>query len=149
MEGKLIYRQLKILTGIAAICLILITGGLACGAGTAGKLQPVTVTEENSGESIQLQQGQQLIVRLTANPSTGYSWSLVDTPDSTLTVDGPIVFEQDQSGGNQPLIGAGGTEVCTFTAGAAGQQTLQLEYKRSWEAGVAPAKSVSYNVTVK
>ncbi|MHB9112153.1 MAG: protease inhibitor I42 family protein [Thermoleophilia bacterium] len=136
-----------IVVSIAAVALLL-AGSLACGTKTTEAPAPVTVTDVNSGETIELQQGQKLILRLPGNPSTGYSWSQAGTSAGVLTADGSFTFEQDQSGGNPPPPGAGGTEVCTFTATAAGQQNLQLEYKRSWETDVPPAKSVTYIIKV-
>lgn len=140
---------MKILPGLAAICLLILMGGLACESESVDKPAPVTVTDQNSGESIQLLLGQELMVRLPANPSTGYTWlQMGDTPNVVLQVADPTFFEQDLSQGNPPPVGAGGTEVSSFTADAIGQQILKLEYKRPWETGVAPAKTVSYNVTV-
>lgn len=138
---------LKILFVLNAAAL-LFAGNLACGTKPAETPTPVTITDANSGETIELQQGQKLILRLPGNPSTGYSWSQTDTSAGVLTVDGSFTFEQDLSAGNPPPPGAGGIEVCTFTATAAGQQTLQLEYKRSWETDVPAIKSVTYNIKV-
>lgn len=134
---------------LTTIFLLLLAGSLACGSQAVEKPAPLTVTEANSDESLELQQGQQLIIRLPANPSTGYAWAQADPGNSLLKEDSPSAFEQDLSGGNPPPPGAGGTEVLTFSTGVTGQQTLRLDYLRPWETGVPPTKSVSYNVTVK
>lgn len=142
-------RQMKKILWLTLLSLLLLSAGLACETENADKPAPLTVTEANSGESLELQQGQQLIVRLPANPSTGYAWAQADPGNSLLKEDNPSVFEQDLSGGNPPPAGAGGAEVFTLSSDSPGQQTLKLEYLRPWETGVPPANSVSYNVTVK
>ena len=142
-------RQMKKILWLTLLSLLLLSAGLACETENADKPAPLTVTEAKSDESLELQQGQQLIIRLPANPSTGYAWAQADPGNSLLKEDSPSAFEQDLSGGNPPPPGAGGTEVLTFSTGVTGQQTLRLDYLRPWETGVPPTKSVSYNVTVK
>ncbi len=136
--------------------LLLSLAGVACGNQAADTTStassppaPLTVTDKDSGNALELVQGQKLIVRLPSNPSTGYAWSVADVSNKVLTADGSPAFEQDPAGGGQPPVGAGGTEIWTFSSTSAGQQDLRLEYSRSWETGVAPAQSVSYRVTVR
>jgi len=45
--------------------------------------------------------------------------------------------------------GAGGIEIWRFAPTQAGEGTLRLEYRRLWEADAAPARVVSYKVTVR
>jgi inhibitor of cysteine peptidase len=45
-------------------------------------------------------------------------------------------------------VGSGGTETWRLAAQRPGAQTLTLEYRRPWEHGVPPARTVSYRVTV-
>ena len=47
-----------------------------------------------------------------------------------------------------PMVGVPGREVFRFKAISAGQETLELLYRRSWETDVEPAKTFSIDVTV-
>ena len=66
--------------------------------------------------------GQKFDIVLPANPSTGYQWQIIGTPDASLI----------QSAGQnyipkQPVIpGSGGVEVWTFNALAPGETEIQF-----------------------
>jgi inhibitor of cysteine peptidase len=94
----------------------------------------------HQGDAVTAAKGDEFIVALPANPSTGYSWTAEDDPDVTF------VSSHQTAGGNQP--GAPGTEELTFRAERAGQSTLELAYARSFEPGVPPAKTAKFPVTV-
>jgi inhibitor of cysteine peptidase len=134
---------------LAAGAVLLSLAGLACGSQPQGSVAPVTVSDSDSGNSIELQQGQELIIRLPSNPSTGYTWSQADATSVPLKVQGSPYYETDKSSGNPPPPGAGGTEVWTYTAASTGQQNLRFEYRRSWETGIPPEKVVTYSISVR
>jgi len=107
---------------------------------------PLTVSAEQSGTSVALASGQDLVVRLPSNPSTGFRWMYVEPTDAVLRVDGPSSFEAQGAGG---VAGAGGTEVWKLAPFKPGQQQLRFEYRRPWEQDVAPSRIATYSVTVK
>jgi len=104
----------------------------------AGAFPPRTVTHENSGDEITLAHGQQLFVRLPFKAEPGYEWVLREPPVTAVKPEGAP--DQDREGG---------IERWTFTPVRDGEQTLRLEYRRPEDYLVAPAESVSYNVTVE
>ena len=108
---------------------------------------PVTVSAAQSGTSVALAAGQDLVVRLPTNPSTGYRWAYVEPKDAVLRVDGPSTYEAAQSAGN--VAGAGGIEIWKLAPLKPGQQQLRFEYRRPWEQDVAPSQVVTYSVTVQ
>jgi inhibitor of cysteine peptidase len=108
---------------------------------------PLSVTEANSGGSVTLARDQRLIVRLPSNPSTGYRWSLAQQATGVLEPDGAPTYEPGSPGAG--TAGAGGTETWKFVPTRAGEETLRLEYRRLWETDAAPARVVSYKVTVR
>lgn len=119
----------------------------ACGLFGAKKPPPpppLSVTEANSGGSVTLALDQRLIVRLPSNPSTGYRWSVAQQSSGVLEPDGAPTYEKGASGD----AGAGGTEIWKFVPTKAGEETLRLEYRRLWETDAAPARVVTYKVTV-
>jgi inhibitor of cysteine peptidase len=105
----------------------------------------VTVSADQSGTSVALASGQDLVVRLPSNPSTGYRWIYVEPKDAVLRVDGPSSFEAQSAG----TAGAGGTEIWKLAPFKPGQQQLRFEYRRPWEQDVAPSRIATYSVTVQ
>jgi inhibitor of cysteine peptidase len=108
--------------------------------------EPVTVSADQSGTSVALASGQDLVVRLPSNPATGYRWIYVEPKDAVLRVDGPSSYEAQSAGS---AAGAGGTEIWKLAPLKPGQQQLRFEYRRPWEQDVAPSRVATYTVTVK
>jgi len=109
--------------------------------------EEVNVNEDDAGSQVELEQGQILVVTLESNPTTGYSWEVVETQGSVLEQMGEAEFKQSDTG-EPPLVGAGGWEIFRFKAISAGQMTLKLSYRRPWEEGVEPVKTFSIQVAV-
>lgn len=107
-----------------------------------------TESNYNAGQSgnMEINVGDTFIIRLESNPTTGYTWSLVESPKG-IVEKVSAVFEPHEREGR--LLGSGGAEVWTLKAIAAGTVTLTFDYVRPWEAGVALLKVETYNVIVK
>lgn len=139
--------QQVLVAGALAVVVVIVA---ACGLFKAAPKpppEPVTVSAAQSGTSVALASGQDLVVRLPSNPTTGFRWIYVEPKDAVLRVDGPSTFEAAQSSGG--AVGAGGTEIWKLAPLKPGQQQLRFEYRRPWEQGVAPAQIATYSVTVK
>lgn len=109
---------------------------------------PIILTDKDTGHRIDMQVGQELVVRLPSNRTTGYSWTVHPTKGEVLKAQGASVYIQTP-GSSGPLIGAGGAEAWHFKAIKPGQQALQFNYRRPWEKNIAPARSVAYSVKVR
>jgi inhibitor of cysteine peptidase len=107
--------------------------------------EPVTVSAAQSGTKVELASGQDLVVRLPSNPTTGYRWIYVEPKDAVLRVNGPSTYEAQTAG----AAGAGGTEIWKLAPLKQGQQQVRFEYRRPWEQDVAPSQVATYAVTVK
>lgn len=94
----------------------------------------------HQGDDIDVAQGQEFVVALAANPTTGYAWTAADNPD--------VTFVSSKQLTDSTLPGAGGTQELTFRADHPGSSTLELDYERSFEQGVPPAKTAKFPVTV-
>jgi predicted secreted protein len=103
-----------------------------------GAYPPRNVTAEDSGKDLKLSHGQQLFVRLPLKTEPGYEWVLREPAVAAVKPEGAP--NQDPQAG---------IERWTFTPVRDGAQTLKLEYRRPEDDVVAPAQSVSYNVTVE
>lgn len=134
----------------SAAVLVLGLLGAACSHKTATTAIPVpppvvTVSAANQDEPIHLQPGQQLEVRLAANITTGYSWSVQQVDRDVLRPTGDPGYTPDPAPAG--LAGRGGTAVLRFVAGNPGSTHLSLGYARPWE-NVPPEQTYTLDVTV-
>jgi inhibitor of cysteine peptidase len=98
---------------------------LFSGCGTHG----TSLTDADNGKQITLKSGEVITLTLESNPTTGYSWQVIEINNATLTQVGEVEYKSD--GRNIP--GAGGTETFHFEAIGAGETMLELGYMRPWE----------------
>jgi inhibitor of cysteine peptidase len=125
---------------------------LALSSCSSGGSQPkapeeVQLTDEDDGSSFEVARNGRLIVALQSNPSTGYSWSVAESTEDGLELQGEPEFVLP--GSTTAIVGAPGTEVFTFKATGSGQVRLTLEYKRSFEPANPPAKTFKVTVNIK
>jgi inhibitor of cysteine peptidase len=136
-------RQPLLLPALAAV--IVLTSG--CGAKQMQVSPPeqVNLTASDNREKVTLFAGQELIIQLNGNPSTGYTWEAKDL-DATMfkQVGGPKF-----SSSNPNLVGSGGTMTLTFRVLKTGNATLTLVYHRPWETSVEPVDTFSITAMVK
>ena len=105
----------------------------------------VKATEKESGQEVRLARGGKLLVTLESNRTTGFAWKLADGATPVLAAGYEQRYDAPQTG----LIGAGGTEVFTFTAASPGTATLRLTYERSFDPpGTPPARTYTLKVRV-
>lgn len=105
---------------------------------------PLALSESDTGTTQTLRVGQQLKVKLEANPTTGYQWALDGRLPPQLEQVGKPQFTVDS-----PALGSGGTEVWTFVAKERGAASLALKYWRSFDSTSPPVSSFSVDVHVK
>ncbi|MEB0044969.1 MULTISPECIES: protease inhibitor I42 family protein [unclassified Pseudomonas] len=91
--------------------------------------QNVTV-EKQSECPAQLNSGQNLIVSLPSNPTTGYRWSIQDSAGGVLRALSPEVYRNPEDSG---IVGSAGISTWRFQAFAAGAGRLRLTYSQPWE----------------
>ena len=119
-------------------------GASPSGMNDAADPQAIVVGASQAGQQINLKRGASLLVRLQANPSTGYSWSVIGDP-------APLSFvssKNETAQQNQPRTGAPGMQVLRFKANVPGTVELTLGYRRPWEKETAPAKTFKIHVTI-
>jgi inhibitor of cysteine peptidase len=110
-------------------------------AAEPGSSGAVAATEADAGAAFTLVTGDTLVVRLAANPSTGYTWRVVSTNDALLPSAGDPVFAESAE-----MPGAGGIDTFRFLAKAAGEATVQIsEFAPGAEEA---ARTLDYNVTI-
>jgi inhibitor of cysteine peptidase len=135
--------RLKIRPGVVLLWIVawLLTG-------CEGRSPDLSVGIDQSGKAVQMQVGQDLVVSLPSNPSTGYTWQ-VDTIDPTvLQLVGGAEY-QSLGPISTPRPGAGGIESFRFEAIGLGQAPLRLTYSRSFTADEEPAEIFFLQVIVR
>ncbi len=90
------------------------------------------VTEEDAGRTLDLRVGDQLMVALQGNPTTGYEWSnaLLYEYAVLRPLADPEYRPTSMSTG---MVGAGGLYLFRYEAVDIGPQAFQFVYRRSWE----------------
>lgn len=154
------------LVGLAAFALALSTIGCSADASddSASSANDVTVkvtkeviaTESDAGKTVQVTEGDDFVLELVANGTTGYQWKVTDT-DRSFAYPYASPYEAPSASGP---VGAGGTQVFKWsTVGVSdaagtpavsklGKHEITVEYRRPWESPAAPAAK-SFSITVE
>jgi inhibitor of cysteine peptidase len=114
---------------------------LFSGCGTHG----TGLTNADNGKQITAKTGDTLTLTLDSNPTTGYSWQVMEIDNTILAQQGDPEYKQ--ASGTEGLVGAGGTETFRFDAVGTGTTTLKLGYMRPWES-VPPIETLTIQIVV-
>ena len=106
----------------------------------------VRVSENDAGSTVRLHTGDTLQVSLEGNPSTGYSWEMVEADTAVLKQSGEPEFTSYKHAGQ--FVGSPGTVTMTFTMVGAGQTVLKLIYCCPFEENVQPLKTFELKVVI-
>ena len=115
---------------------------LFSGCGTNG----TSLTDADNGKQIIVKSGDVMTVTLVSNPTTGYSWQVMEIDNAILVQDGEPEYKQSSSA--EGLVGAGGTETFKFKAIGSGETMLELGYMRPWES-VPPIETFIAQIIVQ
>lgn len=143
-------KTIKLILILGAIS-ILISG---CGGDQSAQSLEVSCDEFNQepflADSITINSGDEITIKLCSNPSTGFQWS--EEPENS----NPEILSQTshdymiQGESEDPLPpGTPGIEIWTLTTKDPGQSQLYFEYSRNWEGGEKGTWTYTLDVTVK
>jgi inhibitor of cysteine peptidase len=121
------------------VAAVVLTLGLVAGCGGIK-------TYTDSGQEINIGVGQDFIIALGSNPTTGYSWQASYDESMLELVGGQSTYEPKETGDD--VVGAGGIESFQFRALKAGQAEITLSYARPWEGG-GTADTKVFTVVIK
>lgn len=109
----------------------------------------LSLVDSDNGRTIKVALGSEISLILAANATTGYSWTVLRSPDpAILAFFGPTKGVYLASRPAPGLVGVGGKTTWTLRAVGAGSTILGLGYQRPWESGVAPVSSFQVTITV-
>lgn len=117
--------------------------------GACAQQAPSTLTLDEQPRycnPLELRAGQTFNLRLPSNPTTGFRWTLRDQGAPVLALLGPEIYTTPEEAG---VVGSAGVSTWRFRAVARGAGHLSLDYRRPWEAGVAPAKRFECRIAVR
>lgn len=124
------------------LAVVLVVLGIIIGIVMLMQPRQLTLTEADAGKTVQAHPGDHILIQLSANAATGFSWA-IDKTDTTILALQSESYTPNPGG----ALGSGGTATFTFLAQRAGSVHLQLKYWRSWEGDSSIVKR--YNVTIQ
>lgn len=140
-------RTLLVMIALAGLLMPLFSGCVPSGSSGGGSAKPsaenIVVTEKDADTTVRVSPGQTLDVVLDANPSTGYTWSVVSAPEFLMLRGEPGFSSESASG----VVGAPGRQTLMFSVSATGEGSLDLSYVRPWETDTPPARTFHIEVT--
>lgn len=119
--------------------------GLSCAVAGCAK-QKIENQVVNDTPEVRAAVGQDLVILLPSNPTTGYSWRLAESRPDMIKLAGREYRTRQQS---QDIVGAGGVEEWRFTALGRGKTTLVFEYVRPWEKDAPPAGRKTFKIDIR
>src|SRR4051812_4123465 len=115
----------------------------------------VVATDADEGKTIKVTEGQDFVLKLGANATTGYKWKVTRTDRSFA-----YPFADDYQAPHTSAVGAGGTAVMKWHTDAVsdahgtpviskvGKHQVTVEYRRSWESATTPAAK-TFSITIE
>ncbi len=137
-------KKAYIVGGVIIAILLIVVVLMVYGHGPS----EVQLTAADNGSTVELESGQVLSITLEANPTTGYTWEVVEPLDGQVMRQvGEIEFipNRQESG----IVGSGGVQIIRFECVNAGQTVLKLVYHRPWETDVKPLETFSIPVVAR
>jgi inhibitor of cysteine peptidase len=138
-EVCLMVKKAHILGGVLLALLLFVVVLMTYGP------REVHLTVADNGSMIELKEGQVVSITLEANPTTGYTWEIVEPlNEHVMRQVGEIEFKPESE-----AIGAGGVQIIRLEVVNAGQTALKLVYHRPWETDVEPLETFSLQVVAR
>lgn len=100
--------------------------------------------DEKTPRHIETEVGQNFVIALGSNPTTGYSWRLAEPLPRMLKLQGKRYIPAKPQ-----IIGSGGTEKWVFKSVCSGEATIIFEYVRPWEKKTPPVRRQSFSIVAK
>ncbi|MCK4623926.1 MAG: protease inhibitor I42 family protein, partial [Phycisphaerae bacterium] len=123
-----------------------------------GSAAALELDESHNGKTVSAVVGQEIVIRLKGNATTGYSWVVGKIEGDALGQVGKVKYVSDDPPRLVPgrgrrimrhRVGGGGKYVFTFRATKAGTAKLSLEYKRGWEKNKPAARTFTLTLLIK
>ncbi len=129
----------------AAVLLVLLALLLLPGrALPAQDAAPLILDAKSDTTDISLVRGQEVQIVLKENPSTGYTWNVLQQDPEKLVLVRKVFLPPEKT-----VPGAPGKARFVFKAIGSGSTTLELGYFRSWEGGQNAAEHFQLTIRIE
>lgn len=102
----------------------------------------VEIDERANETRVSVPAGGSLVICLTEQPTTGFTWALVRAGEPACV---PIDDRIEPAAG---AVGGGGLHRWSFRAAAPGGGRIELAYRRAWQHNAPPARMFTIEVSV-
>ena len=103
-----------------------------------------TGTYSDPGRKIKVENGDEFVISLKSNPTTGYTWE--ESSESSMVSLVNVDYQQDEA--DEDMVGVGGKEFFTYRAKQAGETKIEMVYGQHWEGGEVD-KPLVYTVVIE
>jgi inhibitor of cysteine peptidase len=124
---------------------LLLPLSLALLAACASSPKQNLTVEKQSECPLRMSNGQNLILTLPSNPTTGYRWAIQDSAGGVLKALSPEVYSNPEDAG---IVGSAGISTWRFQAFALGTGRLRLTYSQPWAPEVPAVQSFDCAIAV-
>ena len=104
---------------------------------------PVLI-QDDASQPQTVKAGEELFIALPSNRTTGYAWSATINDEKLIAYEGNVYQRSSSS-----MTGAGGQQLFVFHANRSGMATISFTYARPFESNAAPAKTLTFTITVE
>lgn len=104
----------------------------------------ILITLSEQGNTVEVQRGDVIVVRLEENLTTGYSWEIETINHSIIEL-----VDSDYSQNPETRLGIGGVRTFRFRAQSSGRETIHLRLRRPWDSADSAAERFDVTVQVK
>jgi len=93
---------------------------------------------------LKLNVGDEFIIMLVSNKTTGYEWQIDRPIDGNKIVQAGLKYVPDDTG----MVGSGGKEEWKFKARGTGKSKISFKYVRPWEKGTKSVDKKVFDVEI-
>lgn len=104
---------------------------------------PVLI-QDDAAQPQTVKPGEEIFIALPSNISTGYAWTASVNDTKLLSYEGNVYQRRSAA-----IPGASGQQLFIFHANRSGTTTIAFSYARSFETNAAPAKTLTFTITVE
>lgn len=106
---------------------------------------PIEITESDLSAPRTLARGDEVVIRLPENPTTGYRWQVTHSGAGELA----LLEERFVPGADNAGVGAGGDRLLRFRGRSAGEVRLEAVLRRAWDPPQASLRRHEFAIVVR
>jgi inhibitor of cysteine peptidase len=102
-----------------------------------------TSVNTDPSKTVTVKKGQEFLIALPSNPTTGYSWSAKPS-----NADVSVFGSAFQRPVGRTIVGAGGEQIWVLEAMQTGTAKVVFSYSRPWLKNTLPARTQSFTIKI-